>query len=81
MVVFFKLMYLFGLLGILFQLLIKIGHSLYTNFMQMLTPMEQAQLQVENIFTVFITPLFWILIAISLIGYLGTQKFKNSLKI
>ncbi|MFW6308578.1 MAG: hypothetical protein ACOC1S_01025 [bacterium] len=81
MLVFFKLLYVFGLVGILTQLLYQVGLFLTENFMQVLTPAEQAQLQVEKIFFVFTTPLFWILVACTLIGYIGTKKFKNSLEL
>ena len=81
MIAIFKLMHLLGLLGILAQLLYQIGLFLYDSFMQVLSPLEQAQMQIEAVFIVFFTPLFWILLTISLIGYLGTRKLKNNLQL
>ncbi len=81
MLVIFKLMYLLGLVGILTQLLYQGSLFLSQNFMQVLSPMEQAQLQAEKIFHIFFTPLFWIMAVFTLIGYLGSKKYKNNLNL
>lgn len=80
MLVLFKLMYVFGLTGIMFQLLFQIGQFLTRNFQQVLSPAQQAQLQIEKIFIVFLTPFFWIAVGLSIIGFLGAKKYKNNLK-
>ena len=81
MLVLSKLLHVIGLVGILLQLLYQLSHFLRTNFMQVMSPAEQAQMQIEKIFFVFTTPLFWIFAICSLIGFLGVKRYKNNLSL
>ena len=74
-----KIAQLIGLVGILAQLLYQEWSFLKINFMKVLTPAEQARLQIEKIFFVLATPLFWILVTFSILGFLGVKRYKNSI--
>ncbi len=72
-----KIFQLIGLLGILFLLIYQGWSFLRINFMRVLSPGEQVRLQVEKIFSVLGTPIFWILVILSIAGFFGVRRYKN----
>ncbi len=81
MLVFFKLLYTIGLLGIAIQFILQIFTFIKTNFSQVLSLNEQINLQINKTLEIFFSPFFWILFVITIIGYLGTKKYRNNLSI
>lgn len=66
-----------GLMGILAQFGFAILYFFRINFMEVLSPTEQASLLIEAIFGVLLTPLFWILALIAFIAYRKEKKYED----